>query len=432
MVSSTVLAPTARVSPNLALDELVAARRAAGVRIVHLGFGESRIPVFPGLVEQLARGAGRSGYGPVAGERRAREAVAGYFARRRLPTGVDQVVLAPGSKPLLLAAVVAGAGDVLLPTPSWVTYRPQARIAGRRAFGVPVPRDCGGVPDPEALREAIGRARRAGGDPRTLVLTLPDNPTGTLAPPDLVRAVCAVAEQEDLLVVSDEIYRDTLHDPAAELLSPAEVVGHRTVVTTGLSKSHGLGGWRIGAARLPEGPRGRALRAAVVALASEVWSTLAGPMQQVVTYAYGEPPELRAHVARCTRLHAVVTSALHGVVTAAGADCRPPAGGFYLYPDLGPIWPGPGGPKGAAALQELLLDAHGVAVLGGHHFGDDPCALRVRLATSLLHGETDDQRHAALAAEDPLAVPHVRGVLRQLGEVFSSLAHGAGSIVDNQ
>jgi len=241
------------VASNLALDEAVARRRAAGEAIVHLGFGESRLPVFPGLVERLVAGAGRSGYGPVAGAEPVRAAVAGYFARRRLETDASQIVVAPGSKPLLLAIVAAVPGDVLLPRPSWVTYAPQAALLDRKVRLVDIPEECGGVPEPARLVEAIAGFRAAGGAPRLLVVTLPDNPTGTTAPPQLVRALCEIAEREDLVIVSDEIYRDILFDAATGVLSPAEVLPERTIITTGLSKSLALGGWRIGAARFPAG-----------------------------------------------------------------------------------------------------------------------------------------------------------------------------------
>lgn len=411
------------VAPNLALDQLVAARRAIGQSVVHLGFGESRLPVFAGLVDQLTAGARRTAYGPIAGDIATRAAAAGYFTRRRLPTEPEQVVVGPGSKPLLLAVITAGVGDVLLPRPCWVTYGPQARLAGRHAFGVPIPDTCGGVPEPAALRAAIRAARAAGGDPRIVVLTLPDNPTGTVAPPPLVRDICAIAEQEDLLIISDEIYRDILHDPATPLLSPAEVAPERTVVTTGLSKSHALGGWRIGVARFPAGTEGRRIRDRVICLASEVWSTLAGPMQQVAAYAFAEPPELRDHLAASTRLHSSVAAAVHTIVLAAGASCRRPTGGFYLYPDFEPVREQLAGRAGidSVLLQHRLLDTHGIAVLGGHHFGDHQRALRFRAATSLLYGETDDQRWEALRATDPLRVPHIAAVLIRIKEAFTQL-----------
>ena len=415
-----------KISPNLALDQRVAERRARGERIVHLGFGESRLPVFPPLREALLEGAERNAYGPVVGAEDVRGAVAGYFERREMPTDPDQVIVAPGSKALLLALQLVHPGDVLLANPCWVTYGPQVVLAGKRALPVPVPAECGGVPDPHALRAEIRRAHAQGRRPGILVLTSPDNPTGTTAEPALVRELCAVAEEEDLLVVSDEIYRDLLHDPQRPYLSPAQVLPHRTVVITGLSKSLALGGWRIGVARFPADAQGRRLRDDIASVASENWSTLAGPMQQVATYAFDEPPELRARLRADARLHGTVAKAVYDRFAAVGAACRPPTGGFYVYPDFAPLRAelAERGVRDDDGLQRLLED-HGVAVLAGRHFGDDPTALRFRAATSMLYGDSRAEQRAAQEAveqgEDPLLLPHIAEVLGDLERALAKL-----------
>ncbi|MEV4895779.1 aminotransferase class I/II-fold pyridoxal phosphate-dependent enzyme, partial [Nonomuraea sp. NPDC055795] len=239
-------------SPNLALDELVNHRRRAGQPLIHLGFGESQLPVPDFLADRLHAGAARNRYGQIGGELDCREAAAGYFTRRGLRTHAGQVVMAPGSKPVLLALMAALPGAVVLPRPCWVTYEPQARLFAREVVGVPVPPQCGGVPDPDRLVPALRAARRAGLRPRSIVLTMPDNPTGTHAPAAVVRRLAEIADDWDLLVISDEIYRDIVHPPGEGITSPAEYVPDRTVVTSGLSKSLALGGWRIGFARFPD------------------------------------------------------------------------------------------------------------------------------------------------------------------------------------
>ncbi|MEE4418535.1 pyridoxal phosphate-dependent aminotransferase [Streptomyces bugieae] len=423
MTAVTVAPP----SPNLALNQLVDRRRAEGASLVHLAFGEARLPVLPQLAAQLAAGASRSAYGPVAGAESVRRAVAGYFTRRRLPTEPDRVMVAPGSKPLLMALQLVVPGDLLLPRPAWNSYAPQARYAGKKVFGVPVPAECGGVPAPDALRETLHRARAAGADPRLLVLTLPDNPTGTVAPPALIRDLCALARAEDLLIVSDEIYRDLVHDPdATPYLSPAEVAPERTVVTSGLSKTLGLGGWRIGVARFPSGDTGALLRDATLAAASEIWSTLAGPMQQVAEYAYAEPPEITARMRASARLHGAVARAVHRTAVEAGAVCRPPTGGFYVYPDFAPLRDrlAARGVTDSASLAARLLDDAGIVVLAGHLLGDAPQALRFKAATSLLYGD-ERQQHEALHAADPTRLPHIATELTRIAEGFARLTGAA-------
>lgn len=389
------------VSATLAINEEIARRRSAGLPVLPLGFGEAGLPVHPLLVAELRGAAGSAGYGPVAGIPELREAAAGYWDRRHLPTDPAQVVAGPGSKPLLWAILGARTGDVVLPRPSWVSYASQLALHGRRCHRIDIRPGEGGVPDPGAL---AALARRGGIS--TVVVTLPDNPTGTLASPATVRELCAVADEHDLLVISDEIYRDLLHDPATAYLSPAEVVPSRVVITTGPSKSLALGGWRIGVARFPDD----GLRDTVIDTASEVWSAPARPVQAAAALGFGEPTALLDRVAASRRLHAQVAAAVADIV-----GSPPPAGGFYLYPQLTRH------AAGAASdtdLTQRLLQRDGVAVLPGSAFGDDPQRRRVRVATSGLYGETDDRRQEALDCADPTTLPWIADHLDRLRRIL--------------
>jgi aspartate aminotransferase len=405
-------------SATLAANERVQARIAAGRPVLHLAFGEAGLPVLPSVAQRLGAAAGENGYGPVAGSPAVREAAAGYFERRGLPTGPAQVLLAPGSKALLYALLSVLPGDVVLPRPSWVSYAAQAALLGKRVLDVPIAEEAGGVPDPAALRRVLAKSPGAG----ILVLTLPDNPTGTLAGASLMAEVCEVAAEHGLLIVCDEIYRDLAYEPEA-LCSPASLLAERVFVTNGLSKSMALGGWRIGFCRVPAGPLATDAAGALTGVASELWSSLAAPMQHAAAYVLHEPQDVREHVARSRRLHRLVSVAAHREVVAAGAICRAPTGAFYLYPDLEPLRPAlvAQGVSTGAQLAALLLERHDVAVLEGAAFGDDPAALRFRMATSLLYGGTDEQRWEALAAEDPIALPWIAAALERLGEALRAL-----------
>jgi aspartate aminotransferase len=408
-------------SATLAVNEILQARRAAGERVLHLGFGEAGLPVPDEVAAVLAGAARRNGYGPVVGTEEAREAAAGWFTRRELATEARQILFAPGSKPLLFALLDAIPGDVVLPRPSWVSYAAQAALAGKRTVRVPVPAEAGGVPDPDRLEDALRAARSEGARPGMLVLTVPDNPTGTVARPEHVRAVCAVAERHGLAVIADEIYAELVHEGRAP--GAAACLPERTVVTSGLSKSMALGGWRIGFARVPQGAWGDRLRDELTGVASEIWSSLAAPMQPVAAYVLADPPEVTAHVARARRLHAAVVRAVHAEFTAAGADCRAPQAGFYLYPDFAPVREALAahGVEDGAGLARVLLEKHGVGVLAGEAFGDLPQVLRVRVATSLLYGESDAERWQALEADDPLALPWVAASLEHLRGALEAL-----------
>jgi aspartate aminotransferase len=401
------------------------ARRRRGEPVLPLAFGEAGLPAHQVLRAALARAAGCNSYGPVAGHAALREAAAGYWARRGLPTEAEAVICGPGSKALLFAlmAAIGDAGaDVAVTRPSWVSYAAQAALSGRTAHFVP---GAAGVPDADRLAQAATAARAAGNPVRSVVVTLPDNPTGLLAPAAAVRDLCSVAEAHDLVIISDEIYRDLVHDPDAPFISPAVICPERTVVTTGLSKNLALGGWRLGVARLPAGGFGAELRDRLLGIGSEIWSAPAGPVQQAAALAFSEPPALVARVADSRRLHRSVARAVARKFAACGAGVPAPQAAFYLYPDFSPLADvllRRHGITSDEGLAGVLLREYGVGVLPGSAFGEDGGQLRLRVATSLLYGDTDAERQAALNSADPCSLPWIAASLARLEEVLADLA----------
>jgi len=414
-------APDIPVSATLAANETMEARRRRGEPVLALAFGEAALPAHPMLRTALAEASGFNSYGPVAGHAALREAAAGYWSRRGLPTGAEAVICGPGSKSLLFGLMAAIGGDVAVTRPSWVSYAAQASLAGRTAHFVP---GSAGVPDALCLARTVAAARAAGRPLRSVVITLPDNPTGRLAPPAAVRALCSVAQAHDLIVISDEIYRDLVHDADAPFASPAVISPERTVITTGLSKNLALGGWRLGVARLPEGGLGRELRARLLGIGSEIWSAPAGPVQQAAALAFSEPRELAERVALSRRLHACVARATAHRFAAAGAAVPAPQAAFYVYPDFSPLADvllERFGITSDESLAAMLLRTYGVGVLPGSAFGEESGRLRLRVATSMLYGDTDGERTAALNSADPCALPWIAARLARLDEVLADL-----------
>jgi aspartate aminotransferase len=427
-------APLVPVSATLAANEVLARKRQAGEPVLPLAFGEAGLPVHPAMLSALGAVTGGNAYGPVAGRPALREAVAGYWTRRGLPTSADDVVSGPGSKPLLFALLLALGGDVALPRPSWVSYAAQAAMIGSRSHLVPVPDGEGGICDPAALADAAGRARRAGRRIGAVIVTLPDNPTGQLARPATVRALAEVATEHDLLIIADEIYRDLVYDAGpgrppgtAAFPSPACFAPERTVVTTALSKSLALGGWRIGVARMPEGDLGRVLRERLLGVGSEIWSATAGPIEEAAALAFSEPAEIVERVRQSRALHATVCRAVAARFAAAGVAVPAPQAAFYAYPDFTP-WREYLARRYAittgAGLARHLLDSYGMGVLPGSAFGEPEGALRLRVATGLLYGETTWQRERALTAPEPLRLPWIAAALARLDEILTDLALG--------
>ncbi|MGR4880982.1 aminotransferase class I/II-fold pyridoxal phosphate-dependent enzyme [Streptomyces sp. LARHCF249] len=386
---------------------------------------EPGLPVLPELVTVLAAAAGRSAPDPPGGGQSVREAACRHWGRRGLATAPENVAAGPGAPALLLALLGAYGGDVMLPRPCPAWWTPQVRLLGRRAYHVPTPAECGGIPDPYALLETVRRVRAEGGDPRVLLLSVADDPTATVPPPEMLREACEAAESAGLFVVSDESWRDTVHRPHDTLvLSPAEMLPDQAAVLVDLSGALLPAGWPAAVVRFPDTMRGTWLRARTLDVLTATGALVAGPVAGAAAHALDEPDAVAGRACAAAALHGAVAAAVHRELLAVGALARPPQAGRHLYADLTPLREGLArhGVGDAMELEDWLGGRLGAPTPGGQRFADEPVALRVRLSTGPLLGATPGERLAALTARDPLALPHVRRSLDLLGSVLAGLA----------
>ncbi len=388
-------------SPTLLINERVRQLWEAGETVYHLGFGESRFPAHPKILRALADNANCRSYLPAAGIPELRRAVAAFHSRQ-LGQNVDaeQVIVGPGSKALLFAFQMAAAGATVLPTPSWVSYGPQARLIGRPVLRIPSGPHDGHRLHPAKLHELL---RQSPHDHHLLILNSPNNPTGGMLEPALLQEIAAICRRQNILVLSDEIYALTAY--GRDHVSISSYYPEGTVVLGGMSKHLSLGGWRLGKAIVPPGENGRQLHQAVARIGSELWSTPSAPIQVAAVTAYGNDPELAAYIDRCTRLHAARTRYLWRGLSELDVQCSEPMGGFYLYPNFD-HWRGPLAGKGvhtSNGLARYLLDTCQIATLPATDFGAPEQELSLRLSTSYIDLETDEKAAAVMAlAEGPV------------------------------
>ncbi len=118
-----------------------------------------------------------------------------------------------------------------------------------------------------------------------------------------------------------------------------------------------------------------------------------------------------------------MAAAVHAAAVGAGALSRPPRAGRHLYLDLEPLRDALAahGVGDAQELEDFLAARLGMPAPGGHRFGDDLGALRVRLSTGPLLGTADDERAECLTAPEPLELPHVQRALTTVKSVFDDL-----------
>ena len=149
------------------------------------------------------------------------------------------------------------------------------------------------------------------------------------------------------------------------------------------------------------------------------------PVQQAAALAFAEPPPITCRIAASRALHAQVAAAVAAACTTARLVVPPPAGRFLRLPRLRALARLPADRHQvttAADLAHLLLHRYGAATLPGSAFGEPPAALRLRLATALLYGDSEAQQEAALAAPDPTTLPWIAATLTRLIEILTDLA----------
>lgn len=363
-------------SATLAINEHSAALRAAGREVFRLGLGQSPFPV-PGFVADALRArADEKDYLPVKGLPALRRAISGFFERTEgLRFDPDNILVGPGTKELMFLIQLVYYGDLVIPTPSWVSYAPQAHILGRQIRWLPTEPGTGMGVTPEALEQLCQADPQR---PRLLIINYPGNPTGVAYDRRQLEAIAAVARRYRVLVLSDEIYSGTRFDGAHQ--SIARYYPEGTIISNGLSKWCGAGGWRLGAFAFPEELSW--LLEGMATVASETFTSTSAPIQYAAVAGFGDSPEMDAYLDRSRRVLAALAGFFHRTLAAAGARTAPAQGGFYLFPDFEASRARlqARGIHTSAELCTRLLDDTGVAILPGSNFGRPPAELSARLA----------------------------------------------------
>lgn len=366
------MAPSATVTINERCDELI----REGRNIYKLGLGQSPFPVAGPVVEELRSHAREKDYLPVKGLRTLRNAIADYHRRRQgIACNGDDVLVGPGSKELMFLLQLVYYGDLVVPTPSWVSYAPQANIIGRNIAWVETEKEAGWQISPELLEALCADDPER---PRIIVLNYPNNPTGGTYKLEELKGIAEVARKHRAVLLSDEIYGE-LHF-RGQHVSVARFYPEGTIVSGGLSKWCGAGGWRLGAFLFPRSLRW--LLDSMAAVASETFTSTSAPIQFAAVRAYEGGMELERYLQVSRRILRTLGRWCHETLTAAGIDVVKPRGAFYLFPDFTPL-AGKLHERGIRTSGELcrrLLEEAGVAILPGHDFGRPKSELTARLA----------------------------------------------------
>jgi aspartate aminotransferase len=369
-----------------------------GVTVYKLGLGQSPFPV-PGIVQEaLRKNAHQKDYLPVKGLMKLREAIAEFnFRHQGIKCSAEDIMIGPGSKELIFILQLVYYGELIIPTPSWVSYSPQARIAGRHVTWVPTSEDNDWRLSPEKL-ELICRSDP--NRPRVVILNYPSNPTGSTYPKVRLKKLAEVARKYNIILISDEIYG--LLDHSGEHISIARYYPEGTIISSGLSKWAGAGGWRLGTFTFPENLRW--LQNAMAIVASETYTSTSAPIQHASVTAFQDHKEIDNYLFHSRRILKALGNYMASRLKAKNITMPSPKGGFYLFPNF-QFYRDKLAAKGILTSFELcekILQETGIAILPGSDFGRQPEELTCRVAYVDFDGEMVLNKAMTEYAEIPL------------------------------
>ena len=364
-------------SATLAVSAKAAQMKAAGIDVVSMAAGEPDFDT-PDHIKEAGIQAIRDGktkYGkPASGLPEAKAAACLKLERDNgLSYEPSQIIITAGAKnavQMTFMSVLEPGDEVIIPSPYWVSYPEQVKLAG--AVPVFVPGD-----EVHGFELTVGQLEAAITDKtRMLVLNSPNNPGGFAYSPQKIDRIAAFLEGRDILVLSDEIYDrltygEVVHRSIAAI--GPDVYG-KTVTISGGSKTYAMTGWRIGFAAGPE-----YIIKAMAKLQTQRTSGAATFTQHaLVTALTGDQScvaTMREEFARRARHMYERLGAMPGVT------CVEPTGAFYCFPNVMSSYEQLGVAGSVEFAERLLEEAH-VAVVPGIAFGND-AHVRLSFATAM-------------------------------------------------
>ena len=369
-------------SITLAVTAKAAKLKADGIDIVSFGAGEPDFDT-PDHIKAAVHAAldkpGSGKYTEVGGTLALRKAIAAELSGVHKTTiEPDQILVSSGAKHSLynlFMALIDPGDEVLIPAPYWVSYPDMVMLAGGR----PVILETKAEDDFAVTAAQVAAACTA--RTRAIVLNNPSNPTGAVYTRAQIEALAKVVVEKDILVISDDIYRQLVYGDA-EYVSIAAVnpeVAKRTILVDGVSKTYAMTGWRIGytAGPLP-------LIKAMAKIQGQSTSNPTNVAQIATLAALTGSQECVGTMRKAFDERRVEMVKLLRAIP--NVSCREPKGAFYAFPDLS-AYIGKKSPEGSildddVQLCDWLVEVGKVAVVPGSGFGA-PGFVRLSYATSM-------------------------------------------------
>ena len=352
-------------SATLAINEESNKLKKSGKKIYKFGFGQSPFPIPDSIILALKNAANKNTYLPMQGLEQLRSAIANHLNKNNNNQfGPEDIIVGPGTKELMFLTQIAFNGDILLPAPSWVSYKPQALIAQNSIHWIQTTINSNWFPTGKQIEDKIKNIKNKN---LLLFINSPNNPSGSIC--ENLKEIATIAKKYKLVILSDEIYSRLTFDK--KYVSISNFYPEGTIVSTGLSKWCGAGGWRLGFFGIPK--QLEELKNSLKILCSESFTSVSAPIQHAAIEAY-EGNHLE-YLSQVTKILSLIGNYVYENLKSNTVNIIKPEGGFYLFPEFVNAKF-----SSSSEMCKDILNKTGVALLPGSDFGLDARKMFARLS----------------------------------------------------
>ena len=359
-------------SSTLLINETSRKLEEQGKKIYKFGFGQSPFKVPEDVVEELKNNSHQNKYLPMQGLLELRNAVAKYTSKKKnFDYKSENVIIGPGSKELMFLLHIIFDGEIILPAPSWVSYAPQAIIGRNKIQILQTKRENNWFPTAVEIEKVILKDKNKN---YLLFLNSPNNPSGQIC--ENLGEISEIANKYNLIILSDEIYSELTFEDSFKSIS--NFCPEKTIISTGLSKWCGAGGWRLGYFLIPDNLLD--IKNMINVLASETFSAVSAPIQYAAIKAYEN--DHSNYINKSKNILSAVGNYVYENLKSNKILINKPQGGFYLMPEfLNKKF------KSSSEMCDSILNDTGVALLPGSDFGFDETKMLARLSFTDFDGQ---------------------------------------------
>ena len=360
------------LSATLKINEISKNLENDGKEVIKFGFGQSPFQVPDQVVEELKKNAHQKSYLPTQGLHELREVIAKYESKKKNNNFTpNQIIVGPGSKELMFLLHISFDGEIILPTPSWVSYQPQSIIADNKFHWIKTTSENNWHPTAENIENLILKDKEKN---YLLFLNSPNNPSGQVC--KNLREISEIVKKYNIIVLSDEIYSELTFDENYDSIS--NYCSDKVIVSSGLSKWCGAGGWRLGYFVIPN--KLNQLKNSIKVLASETFSAVSAPIQYAAISAFNI--DHSDYIRKSKVILKGIGEYVYRNLKSNNVVMNKPMGGFYLMPEfLNKNF------RTSADMCTDLLNKKSVAILPGFDFGFPKDKMITRLSYTDFDGK---------------------------------------------